>query len=346
LVESSVPTYFNMSVLCQACERLPSSVAESADEPSEPYLVCHACHARLLSRSLRPLEWFNLAKRHSWQRFLLHDDFYDDDGTASQPDDEVLKSELFPMPSLDEVSSEAESLLDYSITQWRIDDKVVECWKIIPTNDVCVALNRRFGATCNAAIRSVVLEVAAIAGHPAADLVRQAWSQYPDRIQFWSLVQASAACLPFEDAFARAEQALANMPEKVRRDSLCALSHFKSSRVLQWIEKNAAEPSTEAWGRLAAASLFSWQKAQEWLGSGRPLNLIAIDALLAIAEPRSPFLRSLRPKLDSPPDEHEFRLVLAVAVVADPVPRVQQRVASLLSKWPALAGTLSDAGIT
>lgn len=330
-----------MSVLCQACERIPSSVVEAADEPSEPYLVCQACHERLLSRSLRPLEWFNLAKRHSWRRFLLHDDFYDDDGTASQPDDEVQEPELLPMPSLDEVSGGAESLLDYSITQWRLEDKVVECWTSLQTDEVCLALNRRFGATRNAAVRSVILEVAAIAGAPAADLVLQAWREYPDGVPFWSLTQASAACLPFEDGFARAEQALADMPERARRDSLSALSHFRSSRALLWIESNATEPSTEVWGRLAAASSFSWQKAQEWLGSGRPLNLIAIDALLAIADPRTPFLRSLQPKLDAPPDEREFRLVLEAAVVADPVPRVEQRVGSLLSKWSALTGTSS-----
>lgn len=330
-----------MSVLCQACERIPSSVVEAADEPSEPYLVCQACHERLLSRSLRPVEWFNLAKRHSWQRFLLHDDFYGEDGMASQPDEEVQEPERFPMPSLDEVGGGADSLLDYSITQWRLDDKVIECWGCLPMDEVCLALHRRFGATRNAAVRSVILEVAAITGGPAADLVRQAWREYPDGVPFWSLVQASASCLPFEDGFARAEQALADMPAKARRDSLSALSHFRSPRALLWIERNAVEPSNEVWGRLAAASSFSWQKAQQWLGSGRPLNLIAIDALLAIADPRTPFLRSLQPKLDAPPDEHEFRLVLGAAVVADPVPRVEQRVGHLLSKWSELKGASS-----
>lgn len=330
-----------MSVLCQACERIPSSVVEAADEPSEPYLVCQACHERLLSRSLRPIEWFNLAKRHSWQRFLLHDDFYDEDGMASQPDEEVQEPERFPMPSLDEVCGGADSLLDYSITRWLLDEKVVKCWTSLQMDEVCLALNRRFGTTRNAAVRSVILEVAAIAGGPAADLVLQAWREYPDGVPFWSLLQASAACLSFEDGFARAEQALADMPEKARRDSFSALSNFKSPRALQWIESNAAEPLTEVWGRLAAASSFSWPKAQEWLGSGRPLNLIAIDALLAIADPRTPFLRSLQPKLDAPPDEREFRLVLGAAVVADPVPRVEQRVHSLLSKWSELTGTSS-----
>lgn len=328
-----------MSVLCQACERRPSSVVEAADAPLEPYMVCRACHARLLARSLRPLEWFNLAKRHSWRRFLLHDDFYDDDGMASQPDDEVEEPDLFPMPSLEEVSGEAESLLDYSITQWRLEDEVIARWRRLPVDDMCLALNRRFSATENVAVRSVILELAAIAGAPASSLVIQAWAQHPNGVFFWSLVQASAACLPFEDGFGRAETALAEMPEKTWRESLSALAHFRSPRSLLWIEGNAGEPTTDVWGSLAAASSFSWRKAQEWLASGRPLNLIAVDALLAIADPRTPFLRSLRPRLEAPPDERDLREALEAAVVADPVPRVQQRVHSLLLKLSALTAT-------
>ena len=107
--------------------------------------------------------------------------------------------------------------------------------------------------------------------------------------------------------------------------------------MLSWIEANACEPTTEAWGCLSAASAYSWDTAKAWIRAGRPLNLIAIDALLAIADPRTPFLRALQPSLGAPSDEGEMRWVLETAIAADPVPRVKQRVGSLLSKLPALA---------
>lgn len=326
-----------MNPLCQACERRPSALVDPADDVGDPYVVCQGCHGRLIARSLRPLEWFNLAKRHGWSQFLLHDDFYDDDGTASQPEEDVEAPEALPAPSLKEAAAAPATLLDYTVTRWNIEDELIAKWRGFPVEEVLTALKNRFAATQNAAVRSVVLEVCSIVGPAAAELVRQAWHAYPVGVAYGSLVKATAACLSFEDGFARAESALASMPEKARRVSFSALAHFRSARSLSWIEANASEPTTEAWGRLAAASALDWDTAQAWIRAGRPLNLIAIDALLAMADPGTPFLRALRPSLGAPPDECEVRRVLEAAITADPVPRVRQRVSSLLTKVPALA---------
>jgi len=289
-----------------------------------------------MALALRPLEWFNLAKRHGWAQFLLHDDFYDEDGTATQPEEDVERPELFPAPTLATVRDKAESLLDYSVTRWNFEDELAEVWRQLPADEVLLALNRRFDASRNMAVRSVVLQVASLVGPFAEALARRAWDEYPDGVPYWSLVQAASACLPIEEGFARAEAALVGMPDRTRRESFAALAHFQSPRALQWIEANAGEPTIEAWGRLAAASAFSWPKAKQWLSSGRPLNLIAIDALLAIANPQTPLLRKVRPSLGMPASESDIRQVLEATAVADPVPRVQQRIGALLSRLPAL----------
>ena len=326
-----------MSSLCQACESRSAVVVEPADDADAPYLVCEACHGRLMARSLRPLEWFNLAKRYGWAHFLLHDDFYDEDGTATQPEEDVEQSELFPAPTLAAVCDTAKSLLDYAITRWHFEAELGERWLQLPQDEVLRTLNSRFDASRNRDVRSVVLQVAGVMGPAAEALVRRAWADYPDGIVFWALVQASAACLPFEDGFARTETALAEMPERTRRESFSALAHFRSPRALQWIELNAAEPTVEAWGRLAAASAFSWPKAEEWFQAGRPLSLIAIDALLAITNPQTLFLREHRPVLGSPASEFRTRTVLEEVAATDPVPRVKQRIGVLLARLPALA---------
>src|SRR5258708_7754419 len=71
--------------LCQACQRTPVEVVVEEDDPTQPYRVCRACARRLHLHSLRPLEWFNLAAVHGQAKYLLHDDFYWDNGIAQQP---------------------------------------------------------------------------------------------------------------------------------------------------------------------------------------------------------------------------------------------------------------------
>jgi hypothetical protein len=323
---------------CEACERRASSVAESADDPGQPYLVCSDCRRRLLARSLRPREWFNLARRHGWAMFLLHDDFYDEDGNACQPDEDVEDADALRAPTLEESAVDAESLLDYAITRWQLDDAVVERWRRLPAAGTLAVLDARFDATRNANVRAVVLELAAHGGDAAAELVRRAWRDAPQSVPWDALVQATAGCLPLAEGFLKAEAALAAMSGRAWRESFPSLAHFRSDRALDWIETHAGEPSTEAWGHLAAASALDWPRVRAWLERGRPLNLFAIDALLAIAHPRTPHLLRLRPALGSPPGEAELRCVLEAALAADPVPRVQQRVSALLAALPVLAG--------
>lgn len=337
LHRASSKSTLSMIQTCQACERCPSSVEVPGDTPQETYLLCDECCSRLQARALRPREWFNLAKRYGCSQALLHDDFYEEDGTASQPEFEVADPAHYLAPTLDEVCDTAETLLDYSITRWHIDDELVEKWKALSAADVVDALSRRFSGTQNIEVRSVVLAVSSIVGPPAAELVRHAWGQHSASEPFWELVQASAACLSFEEGYSRSEQALAAMPERVRREHFGALAFFRSPQTLSWIEANAGEPSTESWGHLAAASSFTWPKAEQWLKSGRPLSLIAIDALRAVANPRTPLLSGMKPSLGAPVTVEEMRHVLEGASLADPVPRVQKRIESLLSQLHSLA---------
>lgn len=37
---------------------------------------------------------------------------------------------------------------------------------------------------------------------------------------------------------------------------------------------------SQTWGQLAASSHFTWERAEKWLEVGRPLSLIALDALI------------------------------------------------------------------
>lgn len=290
----------------------------------------------MISRALRPLEWFNLAKRHGWAKFLLHDDFYDNSGEATQPDGEVDDAEFYPAPTLNQAEAEPSTLFDYSMTRWNLDEEVLAAWLRLPQAGVLSCITERFDRTLNPSVRAVTLEVATLLRAQGSVFVRHAWESYPDCGSFWSLAAATAACLPEDEGFPLVTLALEAMPEKVRRQQFGALAHFRSTKSLGWIETHASEPTGDAWGYLAAASKFNWPKSEEWLKAGRPLSLIAVDALLAIANPRTPFLRRIGPVLENQPGEQDIRNAIEALMKADPVPRVKHRASVLLEYVPSL----------
>jgi hypothetical protein len=321
-----------MNQPCEACERAEGNIVEPCDDARDPYRLCAACHQRLHARSLRPLEWFNLAKRHSWDQFLLHDDFYDEDGTAVQPEAGVDNGQAFSAPTLASVRQDSERLLDYSITRWRLQPDVITAWNDKDSRSVLSTLSARFASTSNIQIRARVLSICASAVRESgANFVRRAWEEYPENVALIPLAEASAACLPHAEGFERVTSALARLEGREKRDQAFCLSYFRSADALAWIERNVFEPITESWGYLAAASNIDWPRVEAWLDRGRPLSLVAIDALLAIARPRTPFLRESKPTLATPPGTSRLREVLLAYCERDPVPRVQQRVDALLA---------------
>jgi hypothetical protein len=326
-----------MSRKCEACESNEAEVVEPRDNPQTPYHVCSLCHQRLRALALRPLEWYNLAKRYGWHQYLLHDDFYDEDGTASQPQEDVGRPEDFPIPSLASVCQEPELLLDYSITRWHVKDDVASAWKAMQPSTVLPYLSRRFAATTDVIIRSRLLTISALAlGDYGATFVRYAWGEYPERASLASLAEASAACLPYREGIDRVITSLNQLADREKRDSMFALGYFHTQEALDWLEQNIFEPITESWGYLAAASKIDWPRVTRWLDQGRPLSLVAIDALCSIVRPMSPFLRTYRPSLVQPPDAARFREVLSAYCRRDPAPRVQKRVGALLANAEAL----------
>jgi len=74
---------------CEACDKHPQSVclihpANSIDLVI--YKLCNNCLLALVNTSLSKKQFKNLIKHgHDPSEFYLHDDFYDEDGTALQP---------------------------------------------------------------------------------------------------------------------------------------------------------------------------------------------------------------------------------------------------------------------
>ncbi len=328
-------------MLCEACRKVRWEVEDYYDDTAEPYRICRACQERLHGLALRPLEWYNLAAIHGWWHHLLHDDFYSEEGTADQPAIPVEAPETLPIPSLREERDSADSLLEYSITRWRVGEEVLEAWRALPPDKVLATLERRASATSEPGVLGVALEVAGAAlGPVASDFVRSLWQRYPECVTLEDLGDASARCLPDDEGYAQVAAALELLDPKEKRESMYALLYFRSAATLDWIEQNVFSPIVDTWGTLAAVSDISWPRVDKWLKAGRPVSLVALDALSTLTDDRITLIRKWAPTLREAPDPGTLALALALALrdyeKRDGVPRVKNRVREPVGKTSEL----------
>ncbi|QJE97173.1 hypothetical protein [Luteolibacter luteus] len=315
---------------CESCESALAQLEYHDAGTDLPYLLCGSCKDRLIARSLRPLEWYNLAKRHGWTGYLIHDDFYEEDGEALQPMTEVEDASDLPVPHLKDVAGDPRRLLEYSVTRWDFDAKLQKAWRTHPPDKILEEVRRHTQAPVSRAVRETCLDVMTfcVKGN-AGDFVRESWQV--EGLGLHSLVAASAACMPFTDAFERTTKSLAAMPDAERAKSISVLIHFQNPKILDWIEENYFSPHSDHWGQIAAASKLDWPRVESWLSSGRPLSLVALDALQVIANPASPLLQEIAPELLLAPSREHFIHVLREYAKRDPMPRVTKQVDRLLS---------------
>lgn len=329
-------------MFCQACKIKQTEVIEKCDDENQPYELCKECHSRLLNYALRPIEWYNLASIHTYNKFLLHDDFYDDDGTATQPEEEIKNAEDYKAPLLTEIKADIDSLIDYCIAKWWLEKDMVECLKSHNQSLLLQKIKDRFNESGNYFVSERLYEIASRGlGIFSGDWIRERWKLFNGE-NIIALSQASALCLPFEEGYDLVKNALKSIPDnELPNTAFVCLHMFRTPLTLDWIEDRIKSPVKDAWGILAAASSPSWNKLNEWLEKGRPYSFVAIDTLVKlIPHPGEFILNGLnpRPVLINPPTIDLVSQVLAEYREKDNVPRVNQAVEKILNNMSAIIG--------
>ena len=114
-----------------------------------------------------------------------------------------------------------------------------------------------------------------------------------------------------DNAFLIISQEIDSCEGRYLNEYITALNFIRSDKVLDWIENNIHRTTNIGlnWGHLAASSYLSWDRASKWLRSGRPLSLVALDAIMFCTTVderlnQSLWMRQIQPKLiDNPKPE-------------------------------------------
>lgn len=121
--------------------------------------------------------------------------------------------------------------------------------------------------------------------------------------------------------------------EKELNDQIRGLMYFNSPEVNYWIEiaVDRVTNITSTWGVVSALSDVNWDTLKKWINLGRPLSLVALDALSEYATDNntmnsSPLSRERILGLPDPPSKEEILEVINNYQIVDSVPRVKQGV--------------------
>jgi hypothetical protein len=326
-----------MEEYCQSCRQAPVAVVEALDDPTEPYKLCRDCFRRLEAHSLRPLEWYRLCAVHGPNSDWLSPLYYDEeDGKALQPSEPVLDAASFPCPHLEEVAGCPSDLLTYvlgrqhlhdeeQIASWYISEELVDALSRHAPEVLQATLGARLAEARNPEISSIIFHLIGLTlGPRGSGLVRENWARFAGTSSLRQMAFAASRCLPLTEAHQRVTDALAARDLPDRMAAKLVLLEFTTPLTLDWIEKNIQSPVDITWGLLAASSSFDWPRAEKWLDWGRPLSLVALDALEWCVR------SGRKPPLLHPPPPAEFIRRLEDYCSKDPVLRVRERVECLV----------------
>lgn len=322
---------------CESCRERQVEILESNGDILHPYKVCKHCHKRLVNRALRPLEYFNLAALHGhWG--LLNDDFYDDDGTAYQSETDVKFDENLKFPDLPSIQNDINKLIDYAFVKWWFPDEITPLLLAFEKHKILETLKQKIIQNEN--LRFKAYEISAkVLKDFAADWIREEWANSGDK-NIVIFAEALAECLPEDEGSKIALDYLSRLSSKELRENIHCLMYFQNPKALNFIEniKDRIVPVTYIYGSVTAASSLTWERAEVWLKEGRPLSLIALDAICDCAATqnsvnRALWLREHPPKLLEPKSIEEMNRVLDNYLKHDNVPRTRTAIEFIKNNW-------------
>jgi len=312
---------------CQACKQ-HKLLSEVVDDDNTTYKLCSDCSTRLNSQTLRPIEWYNLAAYFGWNTYQLHDDFYDQNGIASILDEPILLEAKYLAPTLCQASKSSSELVDYCMTRCWLGEDEYSALKVFSTHQVLDDIVLLAARGTGNALTTAFQIAANVIGENAGNLIIANYDLACKMDILFRYGEAAASCLPHPIGFQKLQLALAKYEGRALYERIGAMIWFRNKDVLSWIESNVHKTSIGSnWGQVAAFSNLSWEIIELWLTNGRPLSLVALDALSDFipSQNKSYVLRELNPALHGVVDRTSIQRTLENYLLKDDVPRVTKR---------------------
>lgn len=304
-------------------------VPQHPHNTAPPFHLCAPCAERLQTRSLRPAEWYHLVVKHSFCTYWLHDDFYTDDGVADQPAEPVIDPELHPTPTLDDVRHDLSLLLDHCHTRFNLGEAEYRAFAAFDPRAVLAEIDRRLalprGDLWELEYTDIALTV------PCERTT--AW--YRGRLSAASglglqlLLHKGPCGIPWPEWYDLAARGAAADDPRQRSEWCRTLARARDPRFADWLEANIVSPTSGDWGDAAADAGVPWPRLREWLARGRPLSLVALDALVGRLCRPDHVKSAPADELRRPETAAEIRQALAQAAAADPAPRATESIARI-----------------
>lgn len=320
---------------CESCNIGEIQVEEFSDEGLNPFRLCFQCHTRLVSKSLRPLEFFNLTAIHG-HSYYLQDDFYDEEtGEATQSTIEVIDVEKFQFPDFEEIKHDLNKLIDFSFVQYFTKDFVIDELQKFDKIEVLRRLIEK--VEYNRAINYKAYEIAGkVVGKYAEEWIKKEWTNRREN-ELQIFAEPIVKCLNFDEAFIILTRELEKGDDKFLSENVSALLYFQNGKILDWIEKvsERIKNVSLSWGQLAASSQFTWDRADQWLTIGRPLSLVALDSLIYCTSKgerlnQSLWIRQLNPRIIENPRPEIIADRIRDYLIFDSVPRTKSAVKTII----------------
>jgi hypothetical protein len=311
-----------MMSLCESCARVPYQVCCGDNKPEDvhitmddwdvdeddsghaslpPYQLCGLCALRLINHALREAEWFRLVKRHGARDFLLRNAFYNSsyDAWAGEVDDSTPE-----LPNTEVLNNEILELIAYALCCVPVPDEVLTALKQHPLNTVLETL-----------APFITFD------NPDIDLNIRSRS-----LILYARIGGEAAC-----HFITSE--LAKIPATDIHHHHEALTYLNSPAVIEWLETRISSPIYDSFGKIVAANAVIWSDIDRWLQKGRPLSLVALDALKFCRTPDYIEPGEIKYFLREPDPQATMTDVITQYLDQDNSVRVKKVCAEIIQHW-------------
>ena len=216
--------------------------------------------------------------------------------------------------------------------------RLVEELLHVPHDQLLAAIDKSYDPESVAVQENIFRVCKDVLGDSAEPWLRESRHLAVQNFAFGAYCSALNACIPdggFEIATCKLRNEQAHQLAYFAHD---LLEFDDRSKIIDWIEKtlvsNGLSVKTE-WGQLAALAGIPWRTITRWLSHGKPLNLVALDAIVAwltgSVDFRRAWLNRLTPMVIDAPERSEIRRRVVDHAEREATPRIEKTAGKIVN---------------